>query len=106
MYVKSCPWPPASVAPFVKGAALPPLRRGLAAGCSSATTMEGLQRLQAFLNFEGAVNPQFASKNGLGRTGVAGFLLGCLFGAHAMLGMVMLTTGIGMMPLVSSLDYF
>jgi hypothetical protein len=41
-----------------------------------------LVRLQALLNFEGCVNQQFSKKTGNGRIGVAGFLLGTVFGLH------------------------
>lgn len=43
--------------------------------------MEHVDRLQGMLDFEGCTSPQFATKVGLGRIGLAGFFLGSVFGA-------------------------
>jgi hypothetical protein len=45
--------------------------------------MERIEHLQGLLDFEGWTSPQFATKLGLGRTGLAGFFLGTCFGASS-----------------------
>eukprot|EP00658_Telonema_sp_P-2_P017891 TRINITY_DN16988_c0_g1_i1.p1 TRINITY_DN16988_c0_g1~~TRINITY_DN16988_c0_g1_i1.p1 ORF type:complete len:272 (-),score=68.29 TRINITY_DN16988_c0_g1_i1:293-1108(-) len=39
-----------------------------------------LQRVQALVDFEGAVSPPFVDPNGAGRHGIAGLAVGCTFG--------------------------
>jgi hypothetical protein len=41
-----------------------------------------LRKIQSALNFEGCLNPAFRDTRGVGRNGVAGFVLGALFGVH------------------------
>jgi hypothetical protein len=47
-----------------------------------SSAMKLLDSVQSCLNFEGAVNPQFAERKGLGKVGVAGFALGTFLGVH------------------------
>ena len=53
-----------------------------------------IAKIQAVLDFEGWESPQFRAKSGLGRVGLAGFLLGCVFGIH--LGLI------GILALISN----